>query len=106
MKDNFSARSGNYAKYRPTYPDAFFDYLKALQTNFNACWDCGTGNGQVAVKLAAQFKNVYATDISQSQLDNAQKQNNIFYSLQPAEKTNFPDNFFDLVVVAQAVHWF
>jgi ubiquinone/menaquinone biosynthesis C-methylase UbiE len=106
MKDNFSARSANYAKYRPTYPDTFFEYLKTLQTNFDNCWDCGTGNGQVAVKLAAQFKNVYATDISQSQLDNAKKLPNIFYSLEAAEKTNFPNNFFDLVIVAQAVHWF
>ncbi len=31
---------------------------------------------------------------------------NINYSLQPAEKTNFPDNYFDLITVAQAIHWF
>ncbi|HXU25762.1 MAG TPA: methyltransferase domain-containing protein, partial [Bacteroidia bacterium] len=39
-------------------------------------------------------------------LNNAKKLNNIIYSLQAAEKTNFPNNFFNLIIVAQAVHWF
>jgi ubiquinone/menaquinone biosynthesis C-methylase UbiE len=106
MKDNFSKQSDNYAKYRPTYPDDFFEFLKSIHTNDGNAWDCGTGNGQVAMKLAEQYKNVFATDISQAQLDNAMETVNVFYSLQPAEKTNFPDNFFDLIIVAQAIHWF
>lgn len=36
-------------------------------------WDCGTGNGQVACELAKIFENVFATDISQAQIDNAIK---------------------------------
>jgi SAM-dependent methyltransferase len=36
----------------------------------------------------------------------AKQANNIFYSCTPAEKTDFPNNYFDLVTVAQAVHWF
>ena len=30
MKDNFSSQSDNYAKYRPTYPLEFFDFLNSL----------------------------------------------------------------------------
>jgi len=56
--------------------------------------------------VAKFFKRIEATDISQQQLDNAVKMSNINYSLQPAEKTNFPDNSFDLITVAQAIHWF
>ena len=56
--------------------------------------------------MAKFFKRIEATDISQQQLDNAVKMSNINYSLQPAEKTNFPDNSFDLITVAQAIHWF
>ena len=106
MKDNFSTQSEQYAKYRPTYPPALFDYLKSIITNRENAWDCGTGNGQVAAELSIFFKQVYATDISQQQIDLAVQSHNIEYSLQPAEKTNFPNHFFDLVIVAQAIHWF
>ncbi len=106
MKDNFSSRSDNYAKYRPTYPPAFFNYLKSIIPNRKNALDCGTGNGQVAYQLAKLFDSVFATDISQSQIDNALKAVNIKYSVQPAEKTNFENETFDLIVVAQAIHWF
>ena len=106
MKDNFSRQSDQYAKYRPTYPPALFDYLYEQISNKQYAWDCGTGNGQVAHILAERFKQVAATDISQQQLDNALQRDNIRYSLQAAEKTNFPADSFNLVVVAQAIHWF
>ncbi len=95
-----------YAKYRPTYPDELFLFLMAQVRNSESAWDCGTGNGQVAVQLASYFKHVYGTDISQSQLDNAVKLPNITYSKQPAEHTDIADRSFDLIVVAQAIHWF
>jgi len=106
MKDNFSIQSDRYAKYRPTYPDTLYDYLLSIVPARENAWDCGTGNGQIAQVLAESFKNVFATDISQQQIDNAVLHENIAYSVQPAEKTSFPDNFFDLITVAQAIHWF
>lgn len=106
MKDNFSSQSDKYAKFRPTYPAAFFDYLNSIIPNKQNVWDCGTGNGQVAVELAKTFENVFATDISQSQIDNAVKKDNIVYSVQPAEKVDFDNQVFDLIVVAQSIHWF
>lgn len=106
MKDYFSSLSDKYALYRPTYPQAIYDFIYPLLKDNATAWDCGTGNGQIAQELANYFTNVYATDISQAQLDNAIKLPNIHYSLQPAESTNFDDNSFDLVTVAQAVHWF
>lgn len=106
MKDNFSTRSDNYAKFRPTYPSELFEFINSkLECRKNA-WDCGTRNGQVAVELAKSFECVFATDINQSQIDNAYKVNNIHYSVQPAEKTNFESGIFDLIMVAQAIHWF
>jgi len=106
MKDNFSIQSDNYAKYRPTYASIFFDYLNSIVLTKQNAWDCGTGNGQIAYELAKTFNNVFATDISQSQLDNALQANNIKYSVQPAEKTDFKSQQFDLIVIAQAIHWF
>ena len=106
MKDNFSKNSSEYAQFRPKYPAELFSFLENRVEEKEAAWDCGTGNGQVAGELANFFIRVEATDISQQQLDNAIKLSNINYSLQPAEKTNFPDNYFDLITVAQAIHWF
>lgn len=106
MKDNFSTQSSQYAQYRPTYPKEVFDYLKTLIKSPQYAWDCGTGNGQIAIHLSSFFHQVFATDISQSQIDNAIQAQNIIYSLQPAEKTNFPNDIFNLIIVGQAIHWF
>jgi ubiquinone/menaquinone biosynthesis C-methylase UbiE len=106
MKDNFSNQAATYAQFRPTYPKSLFDFILQHVDNKQVAWDCATGNGQAASVLADYFERVEATDISQKQLDNAVKKSNINYSIQAAENTQFPDNSFDLITVAQAVHWF
>ena len=106
MKDNFSTQSDDYVKYRPQYPKELLEYLLSITNEHFLCWDCGTGNGQLAVKLAEHFEVVEATDISEKQLLNASARDNIIYSKQPAEQTTFPDSYFDLITVAQAAHWF
>ena len=106
MKDNFSYQSANYAKYRPSYPDALFKYIYSIASVKEKAWDCGTGNGQVAEKLSAVFEHVFASDISSSQIENGVKKSNIHYSVQAAEQSFFPDDYFDLITVAQAIHWF
>lgn len=104
-KDNFSAQSKLYALYRPHYPTALFDFLYSKVSRFDCAWDCATGNGQVANVLANKFKTVYATDISQKQLDQAQNQPNVIYSVGSAEASDLWENV-DLITVAQAIHWF
>ncbi len=106
MKDNFSQDSKQYAQFRPHYPKELFDHLLSLVKEKNTAWDCGTGNGQVAGVLADHFREVYATDISQQQIDEAVKKSNIHYSILPAEKTSFHEKQFDLITAAQAIHWF
>lgn len=106
MKDNFSTQSEGYAIYRPTYPQELYDYLFKLTENKQTAWDCATGNGQVARVLAQHFDAVYATDISENQLKNALQLPNITYKIEPAEQTLAADNSFDLITVAQAIHWF
>ena len=106
MKDNFSAQANLYAKFRPEYPSVLYDFILKNTENREIVWDCATGNGQAAKVLARHFEKVYATDISQKQIDNAAQADNIEYSISPAEKTPFEDNTFDLIAVAQAVHWF
>ncbi len=79
--------------------------MGAVKEKGNA-WDCGTGNGQVATELANYFRKVSATDISQHQLNQAPEVANIEYLCCRAEQTPFAANQFDLVTVAQAIHWF
>ncbi|WP_422081064.1 class I SAM-dependent methyltransferase [Ulvibacterium sp.] len=105
-KDKFSKQSKAYKKFRPTYPDTLYgEVLKWVQAR-DACWDCGTGNGQVASALSPYFRTVFATDISQEQVQNAGNRDNVIFKVERAENTSFSDNQFDLITVAQAIHWF
>jgi len=106
MKDYFSSQSKLYATFRPTYPEELYEFIFQYVTEKKVAWDCATGTGQVANYLSSRFDEVYATDISQPQLDQAGKRTNIFYSICPAEKTPFQENQFNLITVAQALHWF
>jgi len=106
LKDNFSTKSADYKKFRPTYPNEIYEFIKSRLRDFECAWDCGTGNGQVAGEIAEFFDRVEATDISENQIKNGVKRSNIRYSIQPAEKTNFKKEQFDLIISAQAAHWF
>ncbi|MBY8963939.1 methyltransferase domain-containing protein [Flavobacterium sp. D11R37] len=106
MKDNFSALAKEYSKYRPAYPNDMVAYILSFVKEKNCALDVATGNGQVAALFSTYFKEIYATDISSKQLEHAVSKDNIFYSRQPAEATDFNDKQFDLITVAQAIHWF
>jgi ubiquinone/menaquinone biosynthesis C-methylase UbiE len=105
-KDLFSEQSDRYAKYRPLYPKELYDFLFEHVPTKQKALDCGTGNGQAASVLADHFEEVHATDISEQQLKHAIIKPNIRYHICKAEETPFPDNLFDLIVSATAVHWF
>jgi SAM-dependent methyltransferase len=102
----FDDKADLYASARPMYPKELFEFIASLVQPHSSAWDCATGNGQAAIGLAKYFSRVEATDISQEQIDNAFQGQNIQYSVQPSESTRFVDDQFDLVNVAQALHWF
>ncbi|SET56274.1 class I SAM-dependent methyltransferase [Hymenobacter actinosclerus] len=105
MLDRFSAQADLYARYRIDYPPALYQWLLPQVAGRGRAWDCATGNGQVAAVLAGEFEQVDATDISANQLARAPALPNVRYQLSPAESTPFAANSFDLVTVAQALHW-
>lgn len=106
MKDYFSERSGEYAHFRPGYPQTLIDFILSQVSHRDRAWDCGTGNGQVAGMLAPHFKEIIGTDISANQLQHAVQADNIHYVVQEAGASDFPSAHFDLITVAQAIHWF
>ncbi len=106
MKDNFSAQAKGYSVYRPHYPQDMIAYIISFTENKGKALDAATGNGQVAAAIAPFFTTVYGIDISATQLENAAQQSNIIYKEERAEQTSFSDDEFDLITVAQAIHWF
>ncbi len=106
MKDNFSLQASGYSKFRPSYPKALIERIAGLVPAHEMALDVATGNGQVALMLADYFQTVYATDISEKQLSHAPVAINVIYREMPAEQLDFEDGQFDLITVAQAVHWF
>lgn len=101
----FNDRSDIYASARPRYPAQFYRHLSTLCPEASVVWDCGCGNGQSAIDLANYFEQILATDISANQIENAFAHPRVNYSVTPSEQTGFADQQFDLVCVAQALHW-
>lgn len=106
FKDHFSPLAAAYAAFRPDYPAALFDWLAGLCQHRDLAWDCGTGNGQAVPGLAAHFHRVIATDASATQIAEARGPANASFRVAPAERSGLEDNSVDLLLVAQAVHWF
>jgi len=106
FKDHFSARSDDYARYRPTYPDELFRFLASVVEERSVAWDCATGSGQVAVALTTYFSRVIASDASESQVAAAIPHPHVRYRVAAAEQSGLADNSVDLLTVGQAFHWF
>jgi ubiquinone/menaquinone biosynthesis C-methylase UbiE len=103
---DFSSLSESYQKFRPSIPKLFFDFLFTTVYEQGRAWDCAAGTGQNSKALKAGFKNVAATDISSQMIKKAQRHSGINHCVAQSECACFKDQIFDLVLVAQAIHWF
>ena len=109
MIDNrelFTARSDDYSRFRPSYPDAAVSWLKAKTTTGSRVLDVGAGTGIFTRGLLAHFENVSAVE------PNADMREKFRINLPQipcsdgsGEATEMPDGSFDLITVAQAFHW-
>ena len=104
--DHFSAVAASYARFRPKYPTELFDWIAATAPARGAAWDCGCGNGQATIPLAGRFERVIATDPSAEQVAQAPLHPGISWRVAPAEASGLDSLSVDVVVVAQALHWF
>jgi SAM-dependent methyltransferase len=104
--DYFSGAAASYAMHRPTYPATLFTALASLAPSTTKAWDCATGTGQAALRLAESFATVEATDASVEQIQCATPHPRVRYAVAPAEASGLPDASCDLISVAQALHWF
>src|SRR4030095_8093062 len=106
FKDHFSGHAADYAKFRPNYPPKLFDHLASISPVRELAGDGATGSGQAAVGLAEHFAKVIATDASTQQIESAQPHPGISYWVAPAEASGIEPDSVDLILVAQALHWF
>ena len=104
--DYFSSQADTYRRFRPSYPERLFDFLSNELHNDSLIWDCATGNGQAATCLRQYFKKVIATDISSTQISEARKDKKIDYRVASVVHSGLKAQSIDLIVVAQALHWF
>jgi SAM-dependent methyltransferase len=106
FKDHFSTVSSGYQAFRPRYPPALFAWLASVSPGRERAVDLGCGTGQASVGLAAHFAEVIAVDPSREQIAHAEPHARVSYRVAPAEATGLPNATADLVIAAQALHWF
>lgn len=112
VKEKFTGKAEQYAKYRPQYPDAYLEYLIAavgLKTG-DAVADIGSGTGILTGQLLAKGLQVWAVEpnadmrgVAEAHLGYVEG----FHSVAAAaENTTLDDHSVSLVTAAQAFHWF
>jgi SAM-dependent methyltransferase len=110
---DFGRTADDYARYRATYPDWFFERLmrRGLARPGMRALDLATGTGYLARGLAQRGLTVTGLDVSADMmaaakaLDAAQGLR-IDYVVGKAEESGLPAASFDLVTVGCAWHWF
>ena len=108
----FSDRVANYVRYRPGYPKEVIDYLQ------NRCGllpeskiaDVGAGTGIFTKLLLEKGYEVYAVEPNDPMREEADRQLShfdLYHSMTgTADHTGLAAKSMDLVVCAQAIHWF
>ncbi len=110
--ERFSNRVDNYVKYRPGYPVEVLTYLKDKfnLTAMSTIADIGSGTGIFTKLLLDEGYAVYAIEPNEAMPQAAEAtlvSYKNFYSIPgAAEATGLEADSIDLVVCAQAFHWF
>jgi SAM-dependent methyltransferase len=111
-KERFSNRVENYVKFRPDYPREILAKLRD-RAGLSPAWvvaDIGSGTGISARMMLENGNDVFAVEPNGAMRAAAEKwlgNEKRFYSVDaPAEQTTLSNSSIDLIVSAQAFHWF
>ncbi|MEP7147939.1 MAG: class I SAM-dependent methyltransferase, partial [Acidobacteriota bacterium] len=108
----FSNRVANYVKYRPGYPPEALDLFRSEMglTEGSLVADIGSGTGLSAKPFLENGNTVYGVEPNAAMRAAAEEYLSEFSNFishdGAAEKTNLDDSSMDLVIAAQAFHWF
>jgi SAM-dependent methyltransferase len=106
FKDLFSGHATDYARFRPGYPTKLFAWLAGVAPGHDLAVDVGAGNGQAASELAQRFAQVIAIEPSSEQIASGSPATGVSFRQGSAEALGLDDHVADLIVAAQAFHWF
>ncbi|XP_064643330.1 putative methyltransferase DDB_G0268948 isoform X4 [Lineus longissimus] len=109
-----SNHAASYSKFRPSYPaellKTILDFLgEKHPPPYRHAVDVGCGTGQSTQYLAGSFQQVTGADVSEAQIEEANKNekiSNVTYKVGMDSSIPCDDNSVDLVTAAQAAHWF
>ena len=105
-KSRFSSRAEDYAKYRPSYPNAVIDcILNGIGSQAIAA-DVGAGTGISSRLLADRGIEVLAIEPNAAMREAAQPHPLVKFIERSAEDTKLPDARLDLITCFQSFHWF
>ena len=103
----FGDRASDYAQYRPSYPIAAIDaLLEGLPGQGLVAADIGAGTGIASRLLADRGVRVLAVEPNQGMRESAEPHPMVSFLDGAAEATGLADGSVDLVLCAQAFHWF
>lgn len=110
--ERFSGRAEHYIKFRPHYPHAVITYLEeeACLTKSSVVADVGSGTGISCIPFLENGNTVYAVEPNTEMREASGRLLHGYPGFRAvdgtAEKTSLPDASADLIVAAQAFHWF
>jgi len=110
--NRFTDRVENYIKYRPSYPVEVIEYLKfeGILTTDSVIADIGSGTGISAELFLKNGNTVYGVEPNDAMREAAEKLLSAcsnFNSINAkAEETTLPNKSINLIICAQAFHWF
>lgn len=110
--ERFSNRVANYVKYRPIYPIEILTYLTKYcgLTAESVIADVGCGPGMSTRMFLEHGNLVFGVEPNDAMRDAAVEYLAEFPRFRPvkgtSDETTLPDSSIDLIVAAQAFHWF
>ncbi len=110
--DRFTSRVADYVKYRPSYPEAYLDYLanEVSLSLDSIVADIGAGTGILSKLLAPRVKTVIAiepnAEMRRAAAEYCKDAPNVVIIDGSAEATTLPNASVDFITAAQAFHWF
>jgi SAM-dependent methyltransferase len=110
--DKFNGKADVYSKSRPSYPKEYIDYLLSANTlkETSTVADIGSGTGILSRQILERGISVIAVEPNDDMRAKAEQdlyRFDHFRSIKAsAEETSLPANSVDLIIAAQAFHWF
>ncbi len=107
-KKRFTKTIKYYDQYRPSYPQTLVNWIikhTKLKPGSTVV-DVGCGTGISTRLFTGRGFNVIGIDPNPDMLRAARKHHGASYKLGEATKTGIPKSSVDLIIMAQALHWF